>query len=460
LVIFKPQYGNILDLLFDRIEAAMTQSAYPPARLAWFVWGTAAALYLYAFFQRVAPAVMTVELSEDFSLSASALGNLSAFYFYSYVAMQIPTGILADLWGPRRLLTAGALIAALGSVFFALADTLALAAAGRFLIGGSVAVAFVCMLKLASHWFLPRQFALATGMALFVGIVGAVFAGVPLHLLVEQWGWRHVMAGSALLPLLIAVVIWIYVRDDPTEKGYLSHVEHEPKPAGNPWAQVLRGLQQVFHFRNTWLLTLIPGSVVGSILAFAGLWGVPFLTTLHGFSKSDAAAICSAMLIAWAIGGPLFGAWSDRFGRRKPLYILGLTVLVLCWSAITLLPEMNRYLLVTLLLLSGFASGCMIVGFAYAKESVPARLSGTVSGVVNMGVMIGPMILQPVVGWMLDKNWGGEMQGDAKLFSAQAYQQGFLLMLAWLLIALTLIFFSRETHARAFDENRQGQAAC
>ena len=57
------------------------------------------------FFQRVAPAVMTAELMQDFSISAAALGNLSAFYFYSYVAMQIPTGILADTWGPRRLLT-------------------------------------------------------------------------------------------------------------------------------------------------------------------------------------------------------------------------------------------------------------------------------------------------------------------------------------------------------------------
>ena len=68
----------------------MTNVNYPPARLAWTIWGLGAALYLFAFFQRVAPGVMTSELSLDFGLSASALGNLSAFYFYSYVAMQIP----------------------------------------------------------------------------------------------------------------------------------------------------------------------------------------------------------------------------------------------------------------------------------------------------------------------------------------------------------------------------------
>jgi len=77
-----------------------TQRRPPPApsgRLAWTVWGLGAALYLIGFYQRVAPAVMTAELTGVRS-RAAGLGNLSAFYFYSYVAMQVPTGILADRW--------------------------------------------------------------------------------------------------------------------------------------------------------------------------------------------------------------------------------------------------------------------------------------------------------------------------------------------------------------------------
>jgi MFS family permease len=88
----------------------MNSLSPPPVRLAWTIWGLGAVLYLTGFYQRVAPAVMTAELMAAFQINAAALGNLSAFYFYSYVAMQVPTGILADAWGPRRLLTAGALI--------------------------------------------------------------------------------------------------------------------------------------------------------------------------------------------------------------------------------------------------------------------------------------------------------------------------------------------------------------
>lgn len=161
---------------------------YPPAAVAWSIWGLGALLYLIGFYQRVAPAVMTDRLMSEFAIGATELGNLSAFYFYSYVAMQIPTGILADRWGPRRLLTAGAAVAAIGTALFAVAADLWWANAGRLLIGASVAVAFVSMLKLATHWFAPRQFALASGLALLFGVVGGVIAGVPLGMLIEALG--------------------------------------------------------------------------------------------------------------------------------------------------------------------------------------------------------------------------------------------------------------------------------
>ncbi len=422
----------------------LNNSILPPARLGWTIWGLAAAFYLFAFFQRVAPGVMTVELSADFGLSASALGNLSAFYFYSYVAMQIPTGILADIWGPRRLLTAGAMLASIGSLFFALSNDFAFAAIGRLMIGASVSVAFICMLKLANHWLNPKQFALASGMALVTGITGAVFAGVPLHLLVESYGWRTVMAVSSAFPAAIGLAIWLVVRDDPGEKGYKSYVTHEIVADDKPFKHAIRGLKEVLLYRNTWLLAIVPGGVVGSILSFSGLWGVPFLTTHHGISISDAAAICSAMLVIWAIGGLIFGMLSDRSGKQKLLYTAGCAVVALCWSLVAFVPVMPVVVLIGVLMTAGFFSGCMVLGFVFAKHSVLPRLAGTVSGVVNMGVMMGPMILQPAVGWMLDRNWGGEMVDGVKYFDMSAYQSGFSLMALWALLSFILILFTRE----------------
>jgi MFS family permease len=409
------------------------------------VWGLGAALYLIGFYQRVAPAVMTVELTRDFALSAAALGNLSAFYFYTYVAMQVPTGILADRWGPRRLLAAGAALAGVGSAVFALAGSLVWASAGRLLVGGAVAVAFVGMLKLASRWFAPRQFALATGMALFCGIVGAVFAGVPLRLLVTALGWRPVMLASGLAALGVAAAIWIVVRDDPSERGYASH--GPPLAGGGSGAAhgILAGIREVFRYRNTWLLTLAPGGVVGCVLTFSGLWGIPFLTTHYGLSPTQAAALTSALLVAWAVGGPLLGFGSDHWGRRKPLYAGGCAAVLACWALVVLVPDLPLPLLVAVLLAAGLASGGMIIGFAFAKESVPPHLAGTVSGVVNMGVMTGPMVLQPAVGWVLDRLWDGTLVNGVRVYPWSAYRAGFALMLVWAALALVLILLTRET---------------
>ncbi|MDQ5915550.1 MAG: hypothetical protein QG584_1442 [Pseudomonadota bacterium] len=420
--------------------------AYPPAALAWSIWGLGALLYLIGFYQRVAPAVITDRLMADFYLGAAALGNLSAFYFYSYVAMQIPTGIIADRWGPRRLLTLGAGIAALGTALFAFAPTIFWANAGRLLIGASVAVAFVSMLKLATRWFRPEQFALASGIALFCGVCGGVVAGVPLRLLVESFGWRPVMMVTAMVTAALCIAIWLFVRDDPSERGYISHA---PAPAAHAahHASVWHGLVQVLSYRNTWILVLVPIGIAGSVLTFAGLWGVPYLKQVHGLDTKTAAAITSSLLIAWALGGPIFGALSERMGKRKPLYVITTVVALIGWGIIIFVP-LPIWALTGVLIVSGFACGNLIIGFAFAKESVPARLMGTASGVCNMGPLMGGMFLQPGVGWLLDRNWLGSTVGGARVYDATAYQAGFSLIFACIALSLVLILFVRETHCK------------
>ena len=426
----------------------MQSASEPPLRVSWFMWGLGALFYLMAFFQRVAPAVMTEELMREFQIGAAALGNLSAYYFYSYVAMQIPTGIISDRWGPRRLLSTGAVIAGIGTMMFALSSVIMWAGVGRFFIGGSVAVAFVGSLKLANCWFPPRYYAMVSGMALFFGIIGAVFAGPPLRLLMDHFNWRSIILVSALATFGIAAAIWIFVRDYPADKGYSDMVVRSQACTPESREPILAGIVEVFRYRNTTLLFVIPGAVVGSVLTFSGLWGVPFLTTHHHLPTSQASVLTSAVLVAWAVGGPLFGWLSDKWGNRKRLYIVGLSLMFLGWGVALFINGLPFYVLVGSLLVAGFSSGCMILSFAFAKESVPVRLAGTISGVVNMGTMTGPMLLQPAVGWMLDQKWQGHMQAGVRVYGLEAYRAGFSLMLAWILLSLLLLLFTRETHCR------------
>ena len=449
-------------LAFDQ-QAVPLKS--PPASLAWLMWGLAATLYFIAFYHRVAPAVITTELTADFGLTAAALGNLSAFYFYSYVAMQIPTGLLADRFGPRVLLTIGCVFAAFGTAVFAWAPNTFGANMGRLLIGGSSGVAFVCMLKLASHWMPARQFALTSGVALVVGVTGATLAGAPLRLGVDAFGWRNVMWGTAAVTLLLAFVTWLMVRDDPTARGFGSYSPAKLRIVATP--SIFAGLRSVLGYRNVVLLTLIPGAMTGITLSFAGLWGVPFLTTHYGLTQTNAAGLCSTMMIAWSCGCLAFGAGTDRIGRRKPLYIGGVAAAMALWSVVVFVPSLPYVALVALLTATGFCAGSFIITFAFAKESVPQQFAGTVSGVTNMGVLLAPMVLQPLIGVILDSRWQGAhgvggvgdvdgvsgvvsatTAGGKHTFDFASYSTGFSMMLVWCAFALVLLCFTRETYCR------------
>jgi len=408
------------------------------------VWSLGGLLYLIGFFHRVAPAVITSELSIDFVLDATSLGSLSALYFYSYVLMQVPTGVLADRWGPRKLLTSGALIAAAGGLVFALSRSFWWAGLGRFLIGGSVAVAYVCMLKVSAHWLPVKRYALASAIALFLGIVGAVSAGTPMRWLVDAFGWRWVMSLIAGLTLVVALLIGWFVRDDPSQKGYASYSPLGSTNESRNHVSVFTDIKKVLSYRNIRLLCLVPGGIAGALLTFSGLWGVPFLTTHFGLSAAEAASLSSAQLIAWSVGGLLIGWFCDRYGKLRRVYLGCCMMLLISWALIVLVPGLPLPLLLVLLLLTGFFSGNIIITFIFTRNAVPSRLAGTASGIVNMAVMTGPMLLPPAVGWVLDQFWDGSLQQGVRVFTRQAYTFGFSLLLVWLAVSVIAIWMTKE----------------
>jgi MFS family permease len=423
---------------------------HAPLWLASAIWVIAALFYLTGFYQRVSPAVMTEELMRSFGIGAAQLGNLSGFYFYAYVAMQIPTGVLVDSWGARKLLIGGPIVAAAGTFLFGMTASFALACVGRAMIGGATAVAWVVLLKLATHWFAERKFAMLSGLGLFFGNIGALLAQLPLRLLIDRFGWRGVVIQSAAVIVAVGILAIIFVKNDPSDEGYTSHapalLQRSDK---NKLGDVLKGLGKIFKYRNTWLIFLSQGAVVGAILSFTGLWGTPFLKARFGLQTTSAAAVCSVMIVCWAVASPICGALSDKIGRRKPIHTLGCIIATIGWSALFYAAGISLGVFVAIAAITSVASGAVVVGFAYGKESVPIQYMGTISAIVNIGNMIGPMILQPGIGSVLDKKWSGAMLHGVRIYSVGAFQTAFVLVLGWLVIACVLLSLTQETHCKS-----------
>lgn len=430
----------------------MHKHPYPPAYQSLIIWALGVTFYFSGFFHRMVTAVMADQLMADFNIGATELGHFSSFYYYSYVAVQIPVGVLADYWGPRKLLTAGTLLSSLGAFLFAFAPTIHIANLGRLIIGASIGVAWISILKLSTRWFRPNRFAIMTGLALSLGVLGALSAGVPLSLLLNFFGWRSIIMGAGCLTLLLTVIIWVFVCDDPSAKGYASYTVPPIDSGLNSRSAVLSDLIRVFRFRNTWILALAPASLVGPLLAFSGLWAIPYLTTHYNLTPVKSATLTSTLLIAWAIGGPVLGALSEKMGSRKPIYFMALCVALMGWLPILFAKNLPLWLITILLGQIGFASGAIIIGFAFVKESVPPFLAGTATGVSNMGMEMGPMLLQPAIGWVLDYRWNGVLENGIRTYESSAYQFAFSLMIGMSLLGILMIPFANETFCQQQNE--------
>jgi MFS family permease len=402
--------------------------------LALFAWATGAAFFFYAWVLRVAPSVMVEELMRDFAVGAGVLGHLSAAYFYGYAGMQVPVGLLLDRFGPRRLMTGAALACAAGCVLFATATSLGAGTAGRFLIGASAAFSLVGSMAVAAQWFPANQFAVLSGLSMAMGMAGGVFGQAPLRLAVEATTWRTTSLLLALGGLALGLAAWVTVRDRRRGSGGL--------------AGMLAGLGAVLRHRQTWFIAIVGLGTSAPLLAFAGLWGVPFLETAYGLSRTHAAALTSLMFVGWGIGAPLTGWLSDRAGRRKAPLVAGLLLQTLALCVLVYAPGLPVFMAGTLCFLMGLLGSAQIVCFALVKENHPATLSGTGIGFVNAMVTGAGALFQPLVGFVLDLAWTGETAHGARVYGLEAYQLALGTVVVCCLVGLTCLSAVRETYCR------------
>jgi predicted MFS family arabinose efflux permease len=364
------------------------------------VFGLALASFVLSFVHRTAPAALAGELTRAFSISSAVLGTLAATYFYVYTALQVPVGVLADTLGPRRILTWGSVIAAAGSLLFALAPAWELAAVGRTLVGIGVAVAFIATLKLAAVWFPPERFATLAGVTMFAGNLGAVAAGAPLAWLITFMSWRTVFVALAVLSALLALATWLRVRDRPEDLGLPAVNPLLPAAAHVPWRAALA---RVLANPATWPPFIVNAGVGGSFLAFAGLWGVPYLQQVHGMTRVVAAQHTS-LLLGVAFGSIAIGLLSDRLGSRRGLMRVAVLLYTLAWLPWLLHVQWPLAATLAWFLLMGLLIPGFTLSWTIAKEANPPQYSGIATAVVNTGIFLGAGILQPLVGWVLDQS--------------------------------------------------------
>lgn len=416
----------------------MRKSYYP-----WIVWGLAAGFFFIEYFARVAPGVMVDQLMHDFNVYAFALGSLSAFFYYAYLSMQVPVGMLVDRFSPRWLLTAMILVCAISCGLFGTATNVQTAAFARLLLGFGSSFAFVTALKLASIWFPARRFGLLAGLTQALGMLGAAIGQAPMAYSVSVFGWRSTMWIIAVLFIILAFFVGFLVRDRNEDHQNVNNVTQLTNAR-----EVGLGLIDVLKNRQTWWNALYVGLLYAPTEAVAELWGVKFFRQTYSLSNEKAALAIGLIFIGWAVGGPLAGWFSDYIKRRKLVLILSAFASLLFITIVLYVPGLPIPLLFGCLFLYGVANTGVGVSYAVAGEINSRSLAGTSMAFANMASVLIGAAFQPLIGWLLDKNWDGAMADGIPVYSAHNFRVAMIILPICLIIATIVAFRVKETHCQ------------
>lgn len=379
-------------------SAPVTDRAVPARALR--AWLIAALVYLTAVFHRTSLGVAGLLAAQRFGISA---GQLSVFVFVQigvYAAMQIPTGILVDRFGPRRLLLVAAGLMTVAQLMFAAIDSYPAALAARAVLGCGDALTFVSVLRFAANSFPPNRYPLVVSLTAMAGQVGNVAATVPLALLLHSAGWFPTFGVAGLVSLGTLGLVVVLVPGAP--------VRPLPRSAAALRAPLRRVGRSV---RDAWALPAtragfwVHFSCMTSTTVFGVLWGVPYLVKGEGFTSAAASRVLLVIVLVAAVASPLTGVLIARHPAwRIPIAMTVSSLAIAGWLALIVgfdgrPPHALLYLQAVIMALGGPAS---MIGFALARDYNRPAVVGTATGVVNVGGFTATVAGAVGVGWVLD----------------------------------------------------------
>jgi MFS family permease len=361
--------------------------------------------YLLSFALRSINAVIAPALIDDVGLSNSDLGLLSAAYFLSFAALQLPLGIWLDKFGPRKTNAALLLFAAVGTAIFASSSSLLGLWFGRALVGVGVSGCLMAAFKAYRLWFAPdRQSQLASWM-LVAGTSGALASTVPVSAALPVIGWRGVFWIITGLLLLSAAAIFFLLK-----KVELAHPpQPAPRPAASPSGApaAALGYRYIFsvpYFRRTCILGAVNGASSSALLT---LWAGPYMTTVLGMSKPQTAQILFAVNLCMMLGYLGLSWIAPRYvsqdgSRGWPITRtvgVGLTGSVLTQALILAAPAPWAWVLWIVLVL--FLTVMILIQTSIGLAFPPA-LVGRASSAYNLLVFFGAFVMQWSIGLLID----------------------------------------------------------
>lgn len=389
----------------------------------WLMFCTLIIAYFFVYFHRVSVNVVGGDIIDELGGNVSFL---SSIYFWTYAAMQIPAGLLADRFGPRWTSASLLAVAALGSVITAFSNDFTAVMIGKMLIAAGMAAVYIPLLKVIAVWFPKEYFPQLTGIVIAVGNLGAIAGSGPLRMIVDAVGWRETFLVLGLITMVMAALCAAVVRNGPAVNYNKGRT-----------AEIFRGLRMVFSGgRKFWPMAISYFLIYGSIMVFQStlsytyfvtfydfLWGAAWLASMIGIGK----------VLSTVLTGILIGRGIVKSKRLTMLY--GTMGYAAVWAVLWFFAgKIEMYWFWFLICsLFGFLSGIMSLSFTQVKEWFPVSVAGASTSAMTVFLFLGASLSTTLAGFIVSKPYAME---DFSLLWG--------LMLISTVVALFFIYISKE----------------
>jgi sugar phosphate permease len=347
--------------------------------------------YFLSYLYRVVNAVIAPDLVAEIGLDAAQLGLLTSAYFLTFGIFQLPLGMLLDRFGSRRTEAALLLVAALGALVFATADSASGLTLGRALIGLGVSACLMGAFKAFVLWFPKERLPLVNGLQMASGGLGALTGTAPVQAALQITTWRGVFIVLAILTALVALTIFFVVPE---------RREHK---TGTRMAEQFAGIKEIFLSPVFWRIVPWTVTAQATFLSVQSLWMGPWLRDVAGLERATVASYLALVACAMIAGWIIVGFVTVRVGRLgvRPIYVaaLGMSGFMLL-----LLPFMFEWISAALpvCMLFGFFGSTGILPYAVLSQSFAPELAGRVNTGLNLMVFLGAFAAQWGIGAMID----------------------------------------------------------
>ena len=406
-----------------------------PTKRRWLAWGALGVVFLLVNIHRLSTAVLSEQLTADFGITAAQLGTLHASFFIIYALTQVPTGVLADRYGPRYVGSGGAFVLSIGALGFVASNGYVAAFLSRALIGLGSSVIFVTILRFCANWYRTDEFGTMTGLTAGIAGLGAIFATTPLAVAIDRVGWRPTLTTLGVLGFVGGALVFLLARKSPASAG-LEPIDDVPEQPSVTLRETGAYLTELVGDLDQWLLSVVFFATNGTVLTVIGLWGVPYLVVVYDVSVTTASTYTLLGSVGILVGGPAVGWVSDRLGRRILPMIAGLSAFLAALLVVPVVGKPPLALVAAAYFVIGFAVGFAMLALSAVKEKYPPDASGVATATVNAWGFVGATVLPTLMGIALDEYRTDDTVAGSVVYTEFGYRVAFAITAVAVVVAI------------------------